>query len=140
MAVAIDVVYQGDLHCKATHGPSQHFLITDAPTDNGGRGDAFSPTDLVATAMGTCLVTIMALLAERSGWDIEGTRVHVEKVMVADPVRRIGRLDVVIAVPQEKALALDEVAREKLERAALACPVTASLHPDVVKNIVFTYS
>lgn len=139
MAVEIEVVYQGDLHCEATHGPSRHTLITDAPTDNGGRGDAFSPTDLVATALGTCLVTIMALVAERNHLDITGTRVHVVKEMVAQPVRRIGRLGVTIAVPPEKAAALSEADRDKLERAAEHCPVHQSLHPEVRQEIAFRY-
>ncbi len=125
--VSISVVYEGDLHCQATHGPSGNLLTTDAPADNQGRGESFSPTDLVATAVGTCMVTIMGIAAEKRGWDITGTTVRVEKQMVADPKRRIAKLAVEIQVPQEFAPA----EREVLERAAMTCPVHASLRPEV---------
>ena len=92
MAVTIDVEYVGDLHCEAVHGPSGIRLMTDAPVDNGGKGEAFSPTDLAATALGTCLVTIMGIVAQRHGWDLTGTRVRVVKEMTAVPMRRIGAL------------------------------------------------
>jgi len=105
------------------HGPSGCELVTDAPTDNQGRGESFSPTDLVATALGTCMLTIVAIVAERHGWSIEGARARVEKEMVADPVRRIGRLGVVITVPGE----FSGKEQELLEKAALACPVHKSL-------------
>ena len=88
MAVTIDIDYLGNLHCAATHGPSGSRLATDAPTDNGGLGELFSPTDLVATALGTCLTTVMGLLARRTGLDLEGTRVRVEERMISEPVRR----------------------------------------------------
>ena len=90
MAVEIDVVYTGELHCEATHGPSGSKLTTDAPVDNGGKGAAFSPTDLVGVALGTCLVTIMGIIAKRHDWDLRGTRVHVVKEMAAKPARRVG--------------------------------------------------
>jgi putative redox protein len=139
MAVEIDIVYEGTLACRATHGPSGSCLATDAPTDNGGRGSAFSPTDLVATALGTCVITTMALVAERHGWDLSGTRVHVTKEMVTQPTRRIGALPVRITVPAERAAALSEADRDKLERAAHHCPVHQSLHPDVRAPIEFSY-
>ena len=85
MAVTIDISYLGDLHCEATHGPSGARLETDAPVDNEGRGETFSPTDLAATGLGTCLVTIMGIVAKRHGWDLTGTRVRVVKEMTADP-------------------------------------------------------
>jgi putative redox protein len=125
--VSIQVVYNGELRTEATHGPSGHRFTTDAPVDNHGRGEFFSPTDLVGTALATCMVTIMGIAAEKHGWDIRGTTVDVEKHMVADPRRRIAKLEVVIHVPHE----LGPEARETLERAALTCPVHASLHPDV---------
>ncbi|GIX45543.1 MAG: OsmC family peroxiredoxin [Candidatus Hydrogenedentota bacterium] len=133
MAVEFDIVYDGNLICRAVHGPSRQTLTTDAPTDNGGRGSAFSPTDLVATALGTCMLTIMGLVAQRRGWDIAGTQCHVVKEMVANPVRRIGRLQVQITLPPNPELT-DEV-RAALRQAALTCPVKESLHPDV--EIVF---
>jgi putative redox protein len=137
MSVEIDIVYEGNLRCSATHGPSKQVITTDAPVDNGGKGEAFSPTDLVATAVGTCIVTIMGLLAQRSGLDIDGTRVHVAKEMVAAPHRRIGNLHVTVTMPA--GAQLSEVARSKLERAAHLCPVKQSLHPDVNVVMDFVY-
>ena len=99
MAVDIDIVYTGDLHCEATHRPSGTKLVTDAPVDNGGKGEAFSPTDLCATSLGACLVTTMALVAQRHGIELAGTTVHVVKEMVADPRRRIGALRTTITFP-----------------------------------------
>lgn len=125
--VQIDVLYQGDLRCQATHGPSKTKLVTDPPLDNQGRGESFSPTDLVATALGTCMSTLMGIAAKKHGWDLVGLRVIVTKGMVADPERRIGKLAVVIHVPGEH----DERARTVLERAALTCPVHKSLDPRI---------
>ena len=139
MAVRIDVEYLGDLHTRATHGPSGDTFITDAPVDNGGRGEAFSPTDLVATAVGTCVLTILGTLAQRLGIDLSGAKAHVEKHMATAPLRRIGRLDVNVVVPAERAVAIDQAQRDKLERAAMHCPVHQSLHPDIAQNITFTY-
>ena len=139
MAVAIDILYEGQLRCRATHGPSKTQLTTDAPLDNHGKGESFSPTDLVATALGTCMSTIMGIVAERSQLDITGTRVKVLKEMVQEPVRRIGALRVTIRIPAEKAVRLSEEDRKKLEAAALHCPVHRSLHPDVQTPIEFLY-
>ena len=91
--VEIHLEYRGDLHTEAVHGPSSTRLETDAPKDNQGRGDSYSPTDLLATALGTCMVTIMAMAARERGIELAGTRVRVEKHMVKDPRRRVGRLD-----------------------------------------------
>lgn len=135
MAVTIEVEYQGGLHTEATHGPSQATLTTDAPTDNGGRGEGFSPTDLVATALGGCILTIMGLVAERNGLDISGTRARVTKEMVADPHRRIARLEVVLTWPPGCEFSAAD--RAKLERAASHCPVHASLHPDTRVDVVW---
>jgi len=137
MAVTIEIAYLGELHCEAVHGPSQHRLTTDAPVDNGGRGAAFSPTDLVATALGSCLVTVMGIVAERHNLDLSGTRVQVVKEMTAVPLRRIGALTATIAVPNGARLA--ECDRALLERAADACPVRQSLHPDVNVTMTFEY-
>ncbi|MEQ8767797.1 MAG: OsmC family protein [Planctomycetota bacterium] len=133
--VEITVVYQGSLHTEATHGPSSRQLETDAPKDNEGRGESFSPTDLVATALGSCMLTVMGIVALRRNWPLEGASVRVEKHMVADPVRRIGKLVAEFKMPA----ALDNQARHALERAAHTCPVHQSLHPDVVKDIRFVY-
>jgi putative redox protein len=137
MAVNIDIEYEGELHCRATHGPSGQALTTDAPTDNGGKGEAFSPTDLVATALGSCLATVMGIFARREGLDLGGTRVHVVKEMVADPVRRIGALTVTVTLPAGRHFSERE--RLCLERTANTCPVRQSLHPDVRVAMRFVY-
>jgi putative redox protein len=133
--VAIQVEYQGELHCKATHGPSATELVTDAPKDNQGRGESFSPTDLVATALGSCMLTVMGIMARTLNIDISGCTASVEKEMTATSPRRIERLAVRIRVPHS----LDEADRQKLERAAHTCPVHKSLHPDVQIPIEFTW-
>lgn len=133
--VAIEVEYHGDLHCQAVHGPSRTELSTDAPLDNQGRGESYSPTDLVATALGTCMLTIMGILARTLEIDITGATASVEKVMSSTAPRRIQSLAVRIHVP--RAIALED--RHKLERAADACPVRKSLHPDIEVPIGFTW-
>jgi putative redox protein len=133
--VNTQVEYQGDLHCKATHGPSGAELNTDAPKDNQGRGESFSPTDLVGTALGSCMLTIMGIAARTLNIDISGTTASVEKEMTAALPRRIQRLTVRIHVPHSPS----PTDREKLERAAHTCPVHKSLHPDVEVPIVFTW-
>jgi putative redox protein len=133
--VNIQIEYQGDLHCNATHGPSGTELSTDAPKDNQGRGESFSPTDLVATALGTCMLTIMGIAARTLNIDVSGATATVEKEMTAALPRRIQRLVVKIHLPN----APSPADREKLERAAAACPVHKSLHPDVQVPIEFTW-
>ena len=137
MAVEINLTYEGGLHCKAIHGPSKNTLTTDAPVDNGGKGAAFSPTDLVATALGTCMATVMGLVAQRNKLDIDGLQVQVIKEMTADPVRRIGSLKTRLVFPPGKPLSTTD--RAKLEAAARACPVKQSLHPDVKTPLEFVY-
>ena len=137
MAVEIDIAYEGGLHCTATHGPSRSALTTDAPVDNGGKGAAFSPTDLVATAMGTCMATVMGLVAQRNHLDIGGLQIQVIKEMTADPVRRIGSLKTRLVFPQGKPLSATD--RAKLEAAAKACPVKQSLHPDINVRLEFVW-
>ena len=133
--VAIQFEYQGDLHCTAVHGPSGTGLNTDAPTDNQGRGESFSPTDLVATALGTCMLTVMGIMARTLNLDIAGTTATVEKEMTTAAPRRIASLTVKIQVP--RSVSLED--REKLERAAHTCPVHKSLHPDVQTPIEFSW-
>ena len=99
MAVEIDTEYIGELRCNATHGPSGATLNTDAPTDNGGRAESFSPTDLVATAVGTCVMTVLGLAAKRHGIDLKGAKVHVTIVMITEPIHRIGWLRAVVTIP-----------------------------------------
>ena len=132
--VDISIVYEGDLHCLATH-PSGATLATDAPKDNQGKGEAFSPTDLVATALGTCMATLMGITARSLQVDLKGTTVHVKKEMAAKPIRRIGTLTVTIKVPAR----LTEEQKQKLEQAALTCPVHKSLHPDVQMPVEFVW-
>lgn len=126
MAVEISVTYSGELHCAAEHGPSGDRLVTDAPVDNQGRGEAFSPTDLVATAMGTCMLTIMGIYANREGLDIRGARARVSKEMSASTPRRISRIEVRIDMPTP----LSEKHQRGMEAAAHTCPVHQSLHPE----------
>jgi putative redox protein len=133
--VAIQLEYEGDLHCKAIHGPSGTELNTDAPKDNQGRGESFSPTDLVATALGSCMLTVMGIMARTLEIDIAGSTATVEKEMTTVAPRRIARLAVKIHVPQE----LSMETRQKLERAAHTCPVHKSLHPDVESPIEFVW-
>ncbi len=134
--VEINIVYRGELRCAATHGPSGTVLATDAPKDNQGKGESFSPTDLVATALGTCMLTIMGIAARNMKIDLLGTKVTVHKEMVAKPTRRIGKLAVIIDVP----LVLDEASKQKLIDAAMTCPVHESLHPDVQMPIDFRWA
>ena len=133
--VEIRVRYEGDLHCVVVHGPSNASFATDAPVDNQGRGESFSPTDLVATALGSCMLTTMGIVAKRHDWSLQGATATVKKVMVADPARRIGRLEVSIKVPAE----LDAKARETLEKTAQTCPVHKSLGPNVEIPIAFAW-
>ncbi len=137
MAVEVTAVYEGQLRCVATHGPSSATLATDAPVDNGGRGAEFSPTDLVATALGTCVMTTMGLVAARHEIDLSGMKVRVLKEMTQQPVRRIASLTTEVTVPM--AAVTDPSMRDRLEAAARKCPVHASLHPDLNAPIEFRY-
>ncbi|MDF1739546.1 MAG: OsmC family protein [Verrucomicrobiales bacterium] len=133
--VEINAVYEGTLRCSAVHGPSGSTIETDAPVDNHGRGERFSPTDLLATALGTCMMTIMGIFADRHEIDLTGTKVRVHKEMTPEPPRRIARLPLVIEVP----LAADHPKRKALEKAALTCPVHLSLHPEIEKPVTFNW-
>lgn len=135
--VRITAQYSGQLHCDATHGPSGQTLQTDAPTDNGGRGESFSPTDLVATALGTCVMTILGLMADRHGLDLSGMSVEVEKEMVSTPKRRIGSLTTKVQIPAD-AVPEGEM-RSRLENAGRTCPVHQSLHPSINAPIEYQY-
>ncbi len=133
--VQIDISYEGGLRCEATHGPSGQKLHTDAPVDNHGRGESFSPTDLVATALGSCMATIMGIVADRHGVDLRGMTIGVKKIMSADTPRRIAKLETTIEVP----LPPDHPQRVLLENAALTCPVHKSLHPEMEKPVDFRW-
>ena len=128
------VVYKGDLRTEAFHLQSGETIITDAPVDNEGKGEAFSPTDLLATALASCMLTIMGIVAKRDGINMEGATAEVEKIMASNP-RRIGeiRLKISFAHP------ITDKDQVKLERAAHTCPVSKSLHTDLTESIEFIY-
>ncbi|MBT8037761.1 MAG: OsmC family protein [Verrucomicrobiae bacterium] len=125
--VEINTKYEGALHCHNTHEPTGSHFSTDAPLDNNGRGETFSPTDLLATAQGSCMATIMGIVAQKLGVNLEGMQIKVEKHMSDDLPRRVARLNVRIDVP----LPADHPERGALEHAALSCPVSLSLHPEI---------
>lgn len=134
--VEFSIVYQGGLRCEAVHGPSGAILPTDAPTDNLGRGEAFSPTDLCATSLGICMVTTMAIYAQRKGFDFPaGATLTVRKIMTATPPRRIARIEVDMELP----MPATHPECKDLERVAENCPVALSLHPDVEKALTFRW-
>jgi uncharacterized OsmC-like protein len=134
--VEISITYTGGLNCQAVHGPSRNQIETDAPTDNLGKGEAFSPTDLCATSLGTCMVTTMAIYAQKNGFEFPaGAKLAVRKIMTTTPPRRIARVEVDIDVP----LPADHPHRAALENAAHNCPVALSLHPDVERPVNFSW-
>ncbi len=132
--MTIETVYQGGLRSEATHLQSGTKIITDAPTDNHGKGESFSPTDMVAAALGSCMLTIMDLTASRLDIDLKGTRLEITKIMAADP-RRIAEIKIDFYMPGD----YDDKCKAMLERAAHTCPVAKSLHPDLKQNIAFHY-
>lgn len=125
--VTIQLTYQGGLRCSATHVSSGNTLSTDAPVDNNGKGESFSPTDLLATGLGACMATVMGIFAERKQIPLEGLKVEVRKHMSTDTPRRISKLEVDIDMP----LAADHPERALFESAARGCPAHHSLHPDI---------
>ena len=128
------VEYKGELRTEAVHLKSGKTIITDAPIDNQGKGEAFSPTDLVATALGSCMITIMGIVAEREGIILNGTTAEVEKVMATSP-RRIGEVKIKIKFIQK----LNRDQKNKLERAAKSCPVSGSLSENLKETVEFIY-
>jgi uncharacterized OsmC-like protein len=130
------IIYKGELRTSATHLQSGTIIETDAPTDNQGKGERFSPTDLVAVALGTCMITTMGIKARTMDIRLDGTRVEVTKIMVSDP-RRIGKIITHLFFPKE--LVLDEKQKEILEKTARTCPVERTLHPDVELDMQFNW-
>ena len=130
------IVYQGQLRTAATHVQSNTTIETDAPTDNQGKGERFSPTDLLATALGSCMMTIMGIKARDLQIDLTGTTLSIQKHMVADP-RRVGAVDVAFDFPNT--LRLSEKEKQILENAARTCPVAKSIHPEIEQKIVFNW-
>ena len=135
--VPISIVYQGALRCTATHDNSGTQIITDAPVDNLGRGESFSPTDLVATALGSCIITTMGIVAQKEGMDavLDGTTIAIEKHMSRDISRRIIRLVVKIEFPA----GISTRYRQRLNEIGETCPVAKSLHPEIQLDISYNY-
>jgi putative redox protein len=133
--VEIQIVYQGKLRCSSTHVDSGAILLTDAPKDNMGNGESFSPTDLVATALGTCMLTTMGIAAQRMEVDLTGARVVITKEMASTPFRHISRLASTIHLPSK----LSAEQQQKLENAAMTCPVKRGLHPDIQAPVAFNW-
>lgn len=134
--VKIEIDYQGQLRCATKHVPSGNELSTDAPVDNQGRGESYSPTDLVATAYGSCMATIMGIAAKSREVDLEGLKITVEKHMSADLPRRISKLVVEIFMP----IAEEEGTSRAIKEAGLNCPVRHSVHPDIEVDIQWHWS
>ncbi len=132
--VTIELAYQGDLRVKASHGPSNIELLTDAPVDNHGKGESYSPTDLVATALGSCMLTIMGITANERNIPLAGTKAIVQKHMSQDLPRRISVLDVKIHIPQS----LNEEEMTIMRHAAETCPVAQSINDAIMVNFELT--
>lgn len=128
------VIYKGSLRTEATHLRSGNTIITDAPTDNKGKGEAFSPTDLVATALASCMLTIMGIKADEMNINIEGTSAQVKKIMGSGP-RRIAQVIIAINIP----ISTDEKTKNILEKAALACPVDKSISDSMIRDVKFIW-
>lgn len=131
------VIYKGDLRCECTHLQSGTIIETDAPTDNRGKGERFSPTDTVCVALATCIITTMGIKAADLQIDLTGTRIDVKKHMLTDP-RRIGQIDVTLHFPAT--LQLDEKDKTILQRTGDNCPVAKSLHPDLKLNVSYNWA
>ena len=129
------VIYQGDLRTTAIHLQSNNEIITDAPVDNQGKGEAFSPTDLLATSLASCMLTIIGIKARDMGIDIAGTTAEVTKVMAADP-RRVSEVHVAITFNQQ----LDDKTQKIFYNTALTCPVAKSIHPDIIQKVTITHN
>ena len=134
--IEICIDYEGNLHCEATHVPSGAELTTDAPVDNQGRGESFSPTDLLATALGSCMATVMGIAARRKGIALEGMRIRVGKHMSEEPPRRVARLEVEIRMP----IGEDHPDRKLLQSTVLGCPVHHSIHPEIEVPITWIWA
>lgn len=129
-----EIIYKGSLRTEAKHLQSETLIETDAPVDNQGKGERFSPTDLLATSLGSCMLTIMGIKARDMQIDLAGTEVSIKKLMKAEP-RRVGGIDVAFKFPSS--LQLSDKEKTILENAALTCPVAKSIHPDIEMNVEF---
>lgn len=131
--VTIEVKYLGDLRCKLSHGPSLTSIETDAPVDNHGRGESFSPTDLTAASLGACIATVLGILAQKKFWDFSKMKVTLKKEMSKESPRRIAAIHVEVFMP----LALLKADQELVQDTALNCPVKLSLNPEIAMPIIF---
>lgn len=132
----VETVYLGDLRTQATHVRSGQQIITDAPIDNQGKGEAFSPTDLLATALGSCILTVMGIAAREQKVSIDGTTCSITKIMATEP-RRVGAIEITFNFPTGD---YSDKVKIILERAAKTCPVAKSLHPDLEEKLVFNWA
>lgn len=131
----IETTYLGNLRTEATHVQSGDKIITDAPLDNKGKGEAFSPTDLLSASLGSCMLTIMGVAAREQDINIDGTTCSITKIMANSP-RRVSEIQITFNFPQND---YSEKQKTILERAAHTCPVSKSLHPDLIENLVFNF-
>lgn len=130
-----EITYKGELRTEAAHLKSGNIIVTDAPIDNKGKGEAFSPTDLMSTSLGCCMLTIMGIVAERDGINIIGTKVSISKIM-ADKPRKVQEIIVEMNFPTNN---YSEKEKTIIENAARTCPVALSLHPELKQTISFNY-
>lgn len=133
----IESKYLGELRTESIHVRSGQPLLTDAPADNNGKGETYSPTDLLATALGTCMLTVMGIAAREHGVNIDGTTCYIVKVMASNP-RRVSEVQIELNFPKEEKYSDKEKAI--LERSALTCPVAKSVHPDLIQNVIFNFA
>lgn len=130
-----EIIYNGQLRTSATHIRSGNTIFNDAPVDNHGKGEAFSPTDMIATALGTCILTIMGIAAQKNDIDMQGAKAEVSKEMASNP-RRIAKIEVIVKMPPKNYSTED---KQILKKALDNCPVCQSLHPDMIQDIKFVW-
>ena len=130
----IEIIYEGDLRTRATHLASGSEIITDAPVDNQGKGEKFSPTDLVASALGSCMLTIMGITAKTHEFSIDGSNVDIDKIMGKNP-RRVSSIKILINLKGE----FSHKEKQLLMKAAHHCPVSKSIHPEINEEVVFNF-
>jgi len=128
-------IYKGELRTELTHLKSGVSIFTDAPPDNQGKGDSFSPTDLLCASLGSCMLTIMGIVSRRNNIKIEGTEIKITKIM-ADSPRRVSEIHVEFEMPQG---IYSDKEKDLLRNAAITCPVAKSLHPDIIQNVIINY-
>jgi len=131
----IKTIYKGELRTEAEHVASGNMITTDAPVDNQGKGEAFSPTDLLAASLGSCMLTLVGIAANKNNFDIDGTKVEITKIMASNP-RRVSAIEVTLDFPEK---VYSDREKKIIENAALTCPVALSIHPDIEQKVTFNY-